>query len=140
MVTLHHFPALCCRTKKQTRIQSHHFASSVLGLHPEGGKKLLLSLCQHSQDIPVLGLTLSNTPKEQLRRQLCHMQHFILWFRVLTSHCTVTLQTFFHPAVCSGAFMCFGLRRVLSLHMKLMQQSAEHLIYPRSDILESCMD
>lgn len=41
LVTLHHFPALRCRTKKQTRIQSHHFASSVLGLHPEGGKKPL---------------------------------------------------------------------------------------------------
>jgi len=40
-VPRHHFPAFCCRTKKQTRIQSHHFESSVLGLHPEGGKKLL---------------------------------------------------------------------------------------------------
>lgn len=41
LVTLHHFPALRCRPKKQTRIQSHHFACSVLGLHPEGRKKLL---------------------------------------------------------------------------------------------------
>lgn len=41
LVTLHHFPALCCRPKEQTQIQSHHFACSVLGLHPEGRKKPL---------------------------------------------------------------------------------------------------
>lgn len=39
-------------------------------------KSRSLSLCQHSQDIPVLGLTLSNTPEEHLRRQLCHISSF----------------------------------------------------------------
>lgn len=119
--------------------------SSLCKLSPgtpsRGRKKAApLSLCQHSQDIPVLGLTLSNTPEEQMRRQLCHMQRFILLFRVLTSHCTVTVQSFFHPTLCSGVFMYFGLRRRLNLCMRLMQQSAKHLIYPRGDNLGSCTD
>lgn len=137
LVTLHHFPALRCRPKEQTRIQSHHFACSVLGLHPEGRKKPLTLRLPAFPRHSTIGLNSFKHSKEHLRRQLCHMQHFILSFIVLTHHCTVTLPSLSHPAVFSGAFLCFELVRELNLYTRIMQQSAEHLIYPRGDILES---